>query len=795
MPEANPAAPNPSLLLILLIAALLPFAFASPAAGAIIEYDNPFASAQESRDLPWNLKADRLEVNQKKKVAQAFGNVLLSRKDSFFQADYARYNWQQKKVYLRGSVRARWKNDTVKAKEAKFDLQSNTGWLKDGEVFLHEPHLYFEGQHLEKTGPETYSFEQAEVTACDGEVPAWSLKTARGRITIDGYARLWHSRFRIKNRPLLYSPYTVLPVKRQRQSGFLLPEYVSSSRDGTGFVLPYYYAINQEQDATLYASYLSNRGAMLGTEYRLTPNLQSKGVFQLDFLRDQISADTEAEEEAQFSGDNMIRSNRERYWLRGKYNGFIGSPEWETKLDLDLVSDQNYLREFDSGYLGFERSRDIFLEQFGRDIQDKDDLLRESVWSISRNWAAIGLQSRIEYNQNLRYFNDNHLSLEPEDNDTLQRLPELNLNFYRRQLLDSPLEWEAQNELTHFWRRSGTTGSRIDLHPKLNWRMDSRYGTLNPQIGWRQTLYYIDNFEENADNPDDFQERGIWDFRINTFSELYRIFDLKDPDGLIPSAKTLGRSQWSKIKHSLRPEIEYSYIPEEDQSDLPDFDSVDRIEPENELTYSLTNVFTVRTDQVVSQPGGNGTEFNTASRYRDILRLKLEQSYDLEEADREESLDRYPRRPFSDIRLEATFKPCSWLSLEDRTWFSPYIGGVTEHEHMLRLKVEDWFSAHFGYDYKRELEEDIRRKNQEALSILRTGGQVGLGDHWKVNFDYERDLETSESITQRLGLTYSHQCWGVSLDMQKEQDETRLTIMISLHQLGAIEQTLSAPGE
>ena len=795
MPDAYSPSLSPLLLLSLWMALLLSLSFAVPATGGVLDYDNPFASAGKKQDLPWNLTADRLDVNQRAAVAEAFGNVLLNRERSFFQADYARYNWEERKVYLRGHVRARWKNDTVRAEEAHFDLESETGWLRNGEVFLHEPHLYFKGDHLEKTGPETYSFKEAEVTACDGEVPAWSLKTSRGRITIDGYARLWHSRFRIKDRPVLYSPYTVLPVKRQRQSGFLLPEYVSSSRDGTGLVVPYYYVISEEQDATFYASSMSNRGAMLGVEYRLIPNLQSKGFFQLDALKDRITAETEAQEEDQFAGDNMIRSNSERYWLRGKYNGFIGTPEWETKLDLDFVSDQNYLREFDSGYLGFERSREIFLEQFGRDIEDKDDLVRENVWSMNRNWANIGFQSRLEYNQNLRYFNDNHLTLEPEDDDTLQRLPELNLNFYRQHLLDSPLEWEATNELTYFWRRSGTTGSRIDLHPRINWRLESRYGTLNPQVGWRQTLYYIDRFEESTHNRDEIQERGILDVRITGFSELYRIFNMKSPSSLIPSAETVGQSQWSKIKHSLRPEIEYHYIPQEDQSDLPSFDALDRIDPENELTYSLTNVFTVRTDEVVSRPGDNGTEFGTQSKYLDVLRLKLEQSYDLNEADRNEDLDRYPRRPFSDIRLEATFRPCSWLRLEDRTWFSPYVGGITEHEHMLRIDVEGWFSAHFGYDYQRELDEDIRRKNQEALSVLRTGGQVGLGDHWKLHFDYERDLEASESITQRLGLTYSHQCWGISLDMQKEQDETRFTVMISLHQLGAIEQTISAPGE
>ena len=754
--------------------------------------ESQFSRAEGLQDLPWELEADTLKVNKALKVAEAEGHVLISQEDNFLQADYARYYWETKWVYLRGNVRARFGQDTLQAEEAELDLENDVGWIKNGRVFLQEPHLYFKGEKLTRTGPSRYEFEQAEVTACDGDTPAWSLKTSEGRITIDGYARLKHPRFRVKDNPVLYSPYLVLPVKRQRQSGFLMPEYSQSSRDGTGINLPYFWAINEENDATLFTNVLSDRGVMLGAEVRTTPNLQTMGVFRLDWLEDRVTAETEEDEFDQFDDDGLIRPNETRYWLRGKLNGFLFNPEWKTKLDVDFVSDQNYLRNFDSGYSGFENSRELFLDEFGRDIDDKDDLTRTSVWTVSRNWSHIGFESRVEVTQNLEYMNDN---LDSEDNPTLQRLPELNLDVYKHQLLDTVFEWEAQNELTSFWRREGTTGFRADLHPRLSLPWRTAYGTVIPKVGFRETLYYTDSFEEESEKNDRTRSRGLFDFETVAFTEVFRIYDLSSSKALSLNQDNLGQSAWTKIKHSLKPEVSYSFIPDQDQEDLPSYDSTDRIEPENELTYSITSTLTRRKDTVVSVATQNASRFEQKSDYRDVLRLKAEQSYDFEEANRKDDRDAYPRRPFSDVRVEIDFSPASWLSLSQTTWISPYEGTVTEHEHMLRLSYLDRFSSYFGLDYIKELNDDYERRNQEELKILKLGGHAKLGRKWDVYAHYEYDQAESELINQTVGVGTTHQCWGLNVSYEKTEDEDRVTLMVNLHQLGAIEQSFTPPGE
>jgi len=789
MDQSTPYTPHAQLLISILWFAAVVFILPAPSAQALDQ--TPFSEEEDLKELPWALEADSLTVNKALKVAEAKGNVLISQKDNFLQADYARYYWETNWVFLQGHVRARFGQDTLQAEEAELDLENNVGWIKNGQVFLQEPHLYFKGDRMKRTGPSRYEFEQAEVTACDGDTPAWSLKTSRGQISIDGYARLHHPRFRVKDHPVLYSPYLVLPVKRERQSGFLMPEYSQSSRSGTGINLPYFWAINEEHDATFYTQVLSDRGIMLGGEYRATPNLQTKSVFRADWLKDRETADTEAEEFDQFDDDGLVRPNENRFWLRGKLNSFLFTPEWKTKLDVDLVSDQNYLRDFDSGYSGFENSRELFLEEFGRDIDDKDDLTRTSIWTVNRNWSHIGFESRIEYTQNLRYMNDN---LDSGDDPTLQRLPEISLDIYKHQLLDTVFEWEAQNQLNYFWRKEGDTGYRADLHPQLSLPLRSGYGTLIPKIGYRQTIYYTNRFDERAENTDHTETRGIFDFETTAFTEVYRVFNLKSPEAIPLTRSDVGRSRWTRLKHTVKPEVEYSYIPDQNQDDLPSYDSLDHIEPENELTYSITTSLTRRRDTVVNATTHNATSAGLKTDYREILRVKAEQSYDFEEADRRDNRDTYPRRPFSDIRVEVDISPASWLSLSQTTWISPYLGTVTEHEHLLRLSYQDRFSSYFGLDFLKELDDDYERKGQDELQILKVGGSARLSKKWNVWADYQYDQAESELIRQTVGFGYTHQCWGVNLSYEKTDDEDKVLILINLHQIGAFEQSFSPPG-
>jgi LPS-assembly protein len=724
-----------------------------------------------------------MEVFKQRKVVEAKKNVLLTRGNDSLQADFARFFWDTNWVYLNGNIRVRFGTDTLEAETAEFDLQNEVGWLMNGRIFMEDSHLYVTGERIDKTGSASYSFDQAEITTCDGKTPAWSLHTAQGSVTLDGYAQMYHPKFKIKGHPVLYSPYLALPAKKKRQSGLLMPEISTGDRNGYSLNLPYYLVLSDDQDATLYANMMSKRGLMLGLEYRTTPNLMSKGYFRADWLNDSLD-DTELD---QFQTDRLKRPNSDRYWIRGKYNGQLFTPDWKTKFDVDVVSDQDYLRDFDSGMSGFDTSRDVFLSQFGRDIQDEDALERTSIFQVSRNWAQAGLHTQMEYTQNLRYMNHN---LPSSKNPTLQRLPEINLDFYQSRLMSTPLQWEAENQMTYFWREYGTTGVRTDLHPQFSLPVSNAYGTIIPRVGWRQTIYTLDQVENDPDVEGTSHTRGLFDAQITAFSSLQRVFDLTPSKGPGEGLKQLGDSQWTGIKHTLQPELEWNYIPNENQDDLPDFDYLDRIDPTSSITYSLQSVLTRRKVSLRSAKG-NKSDLQLHTDYSDFCLLELEQSYEFRESTLREAKNIQNRRPFSDVRAELQLHPSPWLSLYSKSWFSPYDTTFTKHEHFMRVRPQQNTSFFFGLDYQKEMEEDIWHQDQEAINVLSVGGTHRISPSWQIGVDLEQDLEDSEIVHQRFNISYRHQCWGLDVQFERTEYDNQVTVMLNLLPIGQFAHDLS----
>lgn len=733
--------------------------------------------ADNNADLSWRLLADRTAASHDNQYLEAFGNVVLDRGTDYIQADYARYYQATNWVFLQGAVEARLQGDYLKAEEAEFDLTTNTGWLKNGQVFLEDPHMYFSGAILKRTGPETYEFREATVTVCDGDRPAWSIKTDRGDITVDGYAHLWAPRFQVLDQPVLFSPYAVIPVKTKRQSGFLIPEVGVSDRLGLTYGQPYYQVLGDEQDLTVFARYMSRKGMLLGGEYRLVPNIYTKGIFRADYLYDQ-----ESEGSSVFrNNQHLSRSNNNRWWVRGKFDGYLFDPAWIIKTDLDLVSDQDYLREFTSGYTGFDQGRRDFLRYFGRDIEDDDSNLRVNRFLLSRNWAHFGFQGLLEYTQNLEYMNSNK---EASNNPTLQRLPELNLHLYQTEIPWTPFTAEGSAQLTAFRREYGTEGTRFDMHPLIGWPLHFAYGSIIPKVGFRATAYAIDSYEnESLDVATDknFQNRFVPEFSITGYSEFFKIFNLMDETNLSLENNNSGLL---KVKHSIQPRIEYTHTPFVSQSKYPYFDEVDRIEAKDELTYSLTNLFTTKKGTIVPDPAQAGeTMLNVA--YKDVLRLRLEQSYNFREASRKDDIAKYSRRPFSDLMADMQAPLTSWLTWSSKTWLSPYEGQITEHDHSLYLSYKNKYYGRFGLDFLEKIDE-YTRQNQKRQRIARLDGGLRLTSQLSASFLYRADLEASLDLEKRLTLLYQHQCYSVETIWSKTDRDWRFEFWLNLAQLGSM---------
>ena len=704
-------------------------------------------------DKPWHLEADEISYDDKVNQYLARGNVTISKEDKKLTADFIRFDHRAMKAMAVGNVVMTVGNDILIGNSMEMDLDAETGTIYQGTIFLKEQNYYFKGDKLQKTGKDSYTAEKASISTCDDEPPAWKITGRNLKVTLEGYGTVTHAAIYAKRVPVGYMPYFVFPTKRKRQTGFLFPAFESSKRRGFGFNQPFFWAISDSQDATFYLNFMDKRGVKSGGEYRYVLDNFSKGTVMFDSLYDDKIDDGVGNnsEDWGYTDDNVLRPNNDRYWVRARANQQLPL-ELKARLDLDIVSDQDYLKEFKEGYSGYTRTNFFFTDVFGRGLDDYNDATRKNRLNLNRRW------SKYSFNMEALWFDNVVLRRQSDINPTLQKLPFIEFTGSRQKLFFDPLYFNFESEYVNFYRQDGQTGHRLDLHPRffLPLRLKN-YLTVEPSMSVRETLYYRDSLEGFQQDDDRFDSRELWDAKVEFFSEVFNVFKVN----------SLGMD---RVKHSVRPKLRYSYIPDFDQDDLPGFDDKDRVAKENVLTYSLTQWFTSRS----FKNGGNASKEDqddgrSQYNYSEFLRFKLENSYDINK-----ELDDAPR-PFSDVAAKLDFAPHRYVTLRWDAIYNPYDKEVTQNN--IATTIRDPRGDRFFVEY---------RRTDGSSESLYFDLLVKVTDKLNLYGGYEQNLFTQERIYTSGGASYVAQCWSANLRYVDEVTDKRFEFSINLYGLGAI---------
>tara|TARA_Y100000590_G_scaffold465404_1_gene637661 strand:- start:2113 stop:4554 length:2442 start_codon:yes stop_codon:yes gene_type:complete len=104
----------------------------------------------------------------------------------------------------------------------------------------------------------------------DNKCPPWSIKAKK--IIHDGAKKniyYEHATLKLYDVPIFYFPKFFHPDPTvKRQSGFLPPFFTNASGLGTGFALPYYWAISSDKDLTFSPKLYTNENILFLNEYR-----------------------------------------------------------------------------------------------------------------------------------------------------------------------------------------------------------------------------------------------------------------------------------------------------------------------------------------------------------------------------------------------------------------------------------------------------------------------------------------------------------------------------------------------
>ncbi|WP_457553453.1 LPS-assembly protein LptD [Desulfobacula sp.] len=699
------------------------------------------------KEIAWHISARTVTFDRKRNLYVARNDVIVTGGKTRLEADYVEFSNKTKDAFARGNVLFISGEDSITCHAMDINLATQTGSITKGIIFIQKNNFYISGEHIKKTGKFSYSADIGSITSCSGESPDWKISAENIKVTIEGYGVANNAVLWAKKIPALYTPFLVFPVQTKRQTGLLVPRITSSNRKGFEYEQPLFLALSRNTDATIYADYMSDRGTKIGAEYRYVVDNKTKGSIFLDFLEDDKTDDgTDKTKNYSFSTTPQ-RTNSDRFWFRMKHhqdlpNGFTA------RLDLDIASDEDYLQEFKDGFTGYNETREYFEKEFGRSLDEYDDTTRKNALTIYKSWSGYSLTF------DAVFYDDIHARRQDMDDTTLQTLPGIQFDAFKQPIGPSKFFYSLDSEYMSFYRKDTTatlvTGQRADIYPKIYLPVKlGRFFNFEPFVGIRQTVWHTNDFTDINGNSDNFRTRLMYDTGAQLSTKLNKLF-------------TPNNGFADKIHHEIIPQLEYAFTPNTGQDDLPSFDSMDRIEEKNLLTWSLTNNFTAKKSSLSPK----GKEITT---YREIAYIKLYQSYDIKKYQDDEP------RPFSDITLDTEFDPCDFIRLDmDLSW-SPY------DSHFKTLNIGNTLKDNRGDRLRTEY-----RYESSVSESLYSRIDAGLTDELSAYCSIEKNLGENKTVETQAGASIKKSCWTLNLYFSESNNEQSFTFLINLHGIGEL---------
>jgi LPS-assembly protein len=705
---------------------------------------------------PWRIRAEQLTYDTANHIYTAEGHVEIRQGDRRITAEQVEVNEITKIARVKGNVVLVLGEDIFSGQEGQFNLATRSGEMQGARLFLNKNHFHVESPLMRKTGEHTYYAEEAKVTTCDADQPVWSFSARKLSVVLEGYATGRDSILRLAGIPVLYLPTAVLPVMTARQSGFLMPTYGQHRAGGSVVEAPFYWAINNNSDATFYQTVLSNRGYMQGAEFRRRGYGDAAANFRFFYINDS------------YAPYNEGVTNR-RYWASGMINQPIG--EWEARGTLDRVSDFEYLSDFNFGYMGLNRySRDLLME-FGRNLEQQEVNTRVSTLVLARNYSVANLTVYTRYYEKLStnqfipegpdVFNRNNPNL-------FNRVPGVSFNTVPMNLGGLPLYLGMNSSYNYFYQNHGMTGDRMDLHPQLWLQGQPLAGiSFSSRVGLRETVFRVDHSVPDGP-PEQYIPRNLYDSKVSLSGALSRDYGRGDESTYF-------------FRHIVRPEVTYWNMPAYNPRRYPDFDPFDQgwvaqadrnlpvrdgddpLGGVNAMTYGISNDILWRSQNQKGQTTVN-----------DVLWFRISQSAFFNRSNMGiEGSPAFHSR-FSDFWGEMQFYPLRQVVLGSNIGVSPYNESFDRADFRVTFmdqKSQNYLSG--NYIFVRNFAKQINVETY--LNLFRSV---------KTWLTYGHTFATGNQLEQRYGVVFQFQCWGLILSYTDRPNDQRVGFNIFIPGLG-----------
>jgi LPS-assembly protein len=696
----------------------------------------------QTGEAKWTIHADKLMYDQTKQLYEAEGNVKITSTNRTIEADYASINEQTHQADLNGKVTVQSGRNWIKGEHIIWHLDSEKGFVDSGILYFAASSFFVQGKSINKLSPTEFELKEGFITSCNPADPDWKIQFNEMKVTVGGKGWAWDASYWARSVPVAYLPLVGMPVETERQSGFLAPLEENSTLSGWQLEVPYYWAIRGDMDATFYARYMTTRGLMAGVQYRIDNPEFGKGIWMFNFLDDQAS-------KALLSAQGYPFQTQDRYWMRGRQD--IELP-WniQAKIDVDYVSDRNFLQEFSNGATSFFRNTVDFDQVSGRGIlYDMASLVRESTAYFEKKSESELLSLDVRYWQNLAT---------PADTETIQRLPSLSFNIISKRIDDTPFYYTFQSSAVNYSMSQGDREQRLDVYPRMYYPLHwNNYLDIEPSVGLRANAYDIE--WEKGTNSGNFAARGIPDAKLEMSTRLNREFNVDFWN-------------FTAVQNAIRPEISYEYATQSTSGMIPQLDRLDEDQKRNGIRYGFSTFLTGK--QLTSDAAGEPT-----TTYTEIVRFRVFQFFNVEAPPVEDPLfDTFNvmRQGFSPVGFRMDIMPTQYLTFSYDLDRDLSFAGQGDAQGIY-MTYDSRAGSFVRLDYQQVPNLGVNEV------ILQTTLRAYKNVYLETYHDYS--LDGGLFFTQGYGVRYIHGCWGVGAGYERVGNDNRFVMTIDLQGLGS----------
>jgi LPS-assembly protein len=631
--------------------------------------------------------------------------VLVRYGSAFLTADQVSVNQQSGEVFADGNVHIQSEEQIWAGEHIRYNFRTK---MIEAEQFRTGRAPVFaegEGLHGDYTNRVLIA-TNGMITTDDVSEPAFKVRAKYLKIIPGDKVEAHDATLYVGGVPVFYFPYYSRNIGPHANNFNFIPGYRSSW--GPYLLGNYNFFMGDALDGTAHVDYRGRRGAGLGPDLNYHLGRWGDGTLRYYYMYDQDPGTD--------GGDPNINKNRQRVNFSYQSNP---ATNLSVKALVQYQTDTNIVREFFEG-------------EYRRDVQPA------TYFDVNRFWQNFSVDTYVQPQVN------NFL-------DTIERLPEVQLNGQRQQLWETPVYYESVTSAGYYRHAYGKTNGvydgldyeapRMDTYQKLllpNTFFD--WLNVTPRVGGRYT-YYGATSGPGATTDD--VSRWVFDTGAEVSAKASRLWpeaqnDFFHVDGL---------------RHIIEPSVNYAYIPNPNvygtnlvpQFDyqlpslrllpitMPDYNSIDSIQSENVFRFGLRNKFqTKREGQVV-----NLVDWNVYSDW--YLNPNTNQT------------------TFSDLYSDLTFKPRSWLTIESLTRYEILDSLLRMSLTAVTLHPADTWSWTLGQYYLRDDLSSSPTALGEGNNLFISTLLLRLNENW--------GLRASQRFEARTG-TMQDQAYTVYRDMR-----------------------------